>query len=538
MVATNTRPANPAEVAPAYGRLEERILARDQIGATEAFHGLLRDNRPAPEIIGELVRIHAPYTHVPYHERMDDGVPRFVNNDHCLLSARASLRLMDLLSPELRSLPLAQTVWYIPTGLDPWNQLIGKAPGHYTRLYNIEANASPPPPQVHWPDQEPLHGEGTFKERLNSWLTLVQRGEVLASYRLFLGLLEDEANRSRLLSQLMFAGLIDVQDRMLFNRSYTTGHKSFRARATVELGEALGWERARSVVYAGVPDIAVGPRWYSTYEMACAVTQNAFEGRDHDLLHQSGTLDERETEELVDGLLYSQEPVWIHQISGLLKAGKGPRQILDVVQVVSAELILRTVGANDYSMSQHSFEYCNTLRWYLDHFDHPHQVKLLYIAAAFVNRASHHIAITTGHGQVSERAPNGSEALSQRQLLRRIDEAILALNTDESVALTALYLRNSYERAPLVQALALTAAKFGNDPHNQELGLCLIEDYLHSTAADRDRLLLAAAKHTAGHRKYGDPLEAYRRYAEAFAIDTRERSRGDGPIEEAVLDEG
>ena len=55
-------------------------------------------------------------------------------------------------------------------------------------------------------------------------------------------------------------------------------------------------------------------------------------------------------------------------------------------------------------------------------------------------------------------------------------------------------------------------------PHNQELGLCLVEDYLKSQAHDRERLLLACAQHTAGHRKYGDHLESYRRFAEAFGL--------------------
>ena len=68
---------------------------------------------------------------------------------------------------------------------------------------------------------------------------------------------------------MCFAGLMDVQDRLLHNRSYTTGHKAYRARSTVELGNALGWDNAHDVVYAGALDIAVGPRWYSTYEMAC-----------------------------------------------------------------------------------------------------------------------------------------------------------------------------------------------------------------------------------------------------------------------------
>ena len=53
---------------------------------------------------------------------------------------------------------------------------------------------------------------------------------------------------------MMFAGLIDVQDRMFWNRSYTTGHKSFRARSTITLGRAIGWDNAHHVLYAGVPD--------------------------------------------------------------------------------------------------------------------------------------------------------------------------------------------------------------------------------------------------------------------------------------------
>ena len=47
---------------------------------------------------------------------------------------------------------------------------------------------------------------------------------------------------------------------------------------------------------------------------------------------------------------------------------------------------------------------------------------------------------------------------------------------------------------------------------------CLLDDYGHSTAEERDRLLYASAKHTAGHRKYGSHLDAWRRYADAFGL--------------------
>ncbi|MBV8613891.1 MAG: hypothetical protein JOY66_08990, partial [Acetobacteraceae bacterium] len=251
-----------SDAARLYGRLEERILARDQAGASAAYYDLLRAGRPLMEILAEGVRIHAPYTHVPYHERIDDGFPNFVNNDHCLLSARASINLQRVLPGAMAGLPMAQTIWYIPTGLDIWNQKIGKAPGHYTRGFKGEI-ASPPAPVVYWPDQEPTRLEGTLRERLGHWLTLVHRGQVLDAYRVFLGLMEETAHRREVLAELVFAGLIDVQDRAFLNRSYTTGHKAYRARSTVEIGEAIGWDNAHHVLYAGALDIAVGPRWYS-----------------------------------------------------------------------------------------------------------------------------------------------------------------------------------------------------------------------------------------------------------------------------------
>ena len=264
-----------------YARLEERAMARDQVGASQVYYDLVRAGRPLKEIVAEGVRIHAPYTHVPYHERIDDGYPNFVNNDHCLLSARATINLAKMVPERLAMLPMAQTIWYIPSGLDIWNQKIDKAPGHYTRARgNLGAIEKPPEPVVYWPDQEPLRQEGPLKERLANWMTLVHRGQVLDAYRTFLGLMEDVPNRKAVLAELVFAGLIDVQDRMLFNRSYTTGHKAYRARSTVEIGNAIGWDdpAAHHVLYAGALDIAVGPRWYSTYEMACNLVKMNIEG--------------------------------------------------------------------------------------------------------------------------------------------------------------------------------------------------------------------------------------------------------------------
>src|SRR6201998_3808586 len=184
-----------------YAKLEERVMARGQVGARQLYYDLVRARRPLNEIIAEGVRIHAPYTHVPYHERMDDGYPNFVNNDHCLLSARATINLNRMLSPHLAMLPMAQTIWYIPTGLDIWNQKIDKAPGHYTRHRgNTQAQEAPPAPVVYWSDQEPIAQTGPLKERLNNWMTLVHRGDVIEAYRTFLGLMRNQAERKDVLA--------------------------------------------------------------------------------------------------------------------------------------------------------------------------------------------------------------------------------------------------------------------------------------------------------------------------------------------------
>ena len=525
MLAANV---NGSEAARLYAMLEERILARDQIGASEVFYDLVRTGRPLCEIIAESVRIHAPFTHVPYHERIDDGYPNFVNNDHCLLSARATLHLTRLLPDELTMLPMAQTIWYIPTGLDIWNQKINRAPGHYTRGFTGKIE-NPPAPVVYWPDQQPVRSSAPLRERLGEWLTLVQRGEVLPAYGTFLGLMEDKGNRQEVLAEMVFAGLIDVQDRMYRNRSYTTGHKAYRARSTVELGNALGWDNAHNVLYAGALDVAVGPRWYSLYEMACNTVKEDVEGvalhavpygglSDAELamLHNRASLSAEEEFELMRALLHEHSPGNLDCVTQMLKLGKDPRRIVDVIQIAAAEIVLATHGVNNFSMPMHCYEYTNALGWFYDQFDHPRRLRLLYVAAEFVNMTAWHQKLSNACVSSTVHAPVGAGGLSGDEVLRRVDAAICAFDGPQSLAWVQAYCDNGRDRAPLVRTLALAASKLGNDPHNQEIPQNMLEDFGKNQSPRRDRLLLACAQHCAAHRKYGDPFEAAQRFARAM----------------------
>ena len=551
-MATLLTEARTGEVGSLYEKLGERILERDQVAVSDVFYDLIRKERPLEELLRETIHIHAPYTHTPYHQRIDDGIVRFVNNDHCLLSARASLRMPQFLPESLRFLPMAQTMWYVPTGLDAWNQLLGKAPGHYgRRVYDAEKYPIPPAPTQHWQDVDPIGTEGTIDERLNHWLTLVQYGHVEESYAVFQGITADPANRPKAMAQLMFAGLIDVQDRILHNRSYTTGHKSFRARATIELTQAVGWENAHDVMFAGVPDMAVGPRWYSAYEMACEVALRYLDEApsvsslaatnvttlDADLFANTAPLSSSERSMLMRALLEEPEPSYIEAIIELLNDGRSPQSILDTIQIAAAEVVLRCGTGPSFSMPQHGYEYTNMLAWFYKNFEHRHKTKLLFVAGSFINQTAGLVRHTPGNGKPLFEAPASAEGLSRDQLLSRLDAAMAALEPDESACWVQAYLDAGHDRRPLVMALTLGAAKQGNDPHNQEIGLCMLEDYRRTSSPDRDRLLLSCAKHTAGHTKYGDSLESYNRFAQAFDLPPATGSSGDRDPLEAVLEE-
>ena len=101
---------------------------------------------------------------------MRDGQITLVNNDHTILGLRTSAGLTPYLPEEYRLLPLLQSVWYVPAGLDIWNQLLGRYPGRYAAM---EGMVVPPPsygPVVWNQDQDPIAPEGTTEEKLHAHL--------------------------------------------------------------------------------------------------------------------------------------------------------------------------------------------------------------------------------------------------------------------------------------------------------------------------------------------------------------------------------
>src|SRR5262245_50871919 len=255
-----------------FDLLTDAILERDQPRTADLFFRMVkRGSHSVSDALSVVTAAEAPFVQVPSHINVRDGQITLVNNDHTILGLRTSVHLAPYVTEEYRLLPLLQSVWYIPAGLDIWNQLLGKYPGRYATMKGMEV---PPPshgPAVWNQQQEPICPEGTVAEALHEHMIATMSGDVRRSYGLFLGLAADERTRAMLRDQLLLLGLIDLQDTVIGRKARNTGHKALRARAIADLADVIGWDRAHGVYYIGVPDMAVGPLYYSLYDAACVV---------------------------------------------------------------------------------------------------------------------------------------------------------------------------------------------------------------------------------------------------------------------------
>src|SRR5882672_1517599 len=208
-----------------FDQLTDAILERDQPRTADLFFRMVtRNGRSLGDALSAVTAAEAPFVQVPSHINVRDGQITLINNDHTILGLRTAASLAPFLPEPYRLLPLLQGVWYIPAGLDIWNQLLGKYPGRYATMKGMNV---PPPshgPVVWNDDQEPIRETGTVEERLHQHMIAAVSGDSRRSYGLFLGLAEDEEVRPMLSDQLRYLGLIDLQDTVIGRKARNTGH--------------------------------------------------------------------------------------------------------------------------------------------------------------------------------------------------------------------------------------------------------------------------------------------------------------------------
>ena len=492
--------------------LTEAILERDQPRTADLFYGMVaRDGRSLRDALSVVTAAEAPFVQVPSHINVKDGAISLINNDHTILGLRTSVSLAPFLPERYRMLSFLQSVWYIPAGLDIWNQLLGRYPGRYATMKGMNV---PPPsygPVVWHQEGEPIHEEGTVEERLHQHMIATMSGDVRRSYGLFLGLADDPEARKQLRDHLIFLGLIDVQDTVAGRKARNTGHKALRARAVTDLADFIGWDLAQGVYYIGVPDMAVGPLYYSIYDAACVVVSELPDaGKKLEETNQT-PLTPVQVEEFVQLLMTADaRTVWA-KLTEHLRDGVSIRSLGDTIQIGAAELILRTTVGRQFTDGQHPNDYCNVANYWIRTAQSPYKPRVLYLMANFVNDVARSDKLVNSVIE-GELAGFDGAGRTPQALLEDLDGAILAFDFAKATAIANAYLKSGADLGAYQAAVAITACKFQDDPHNQKITHSTFEEHAHNSTHLKDKLLLASARLLAGWTKMPGERECYARF--------------------------
>ena len=110
-----------------------------------------------------------------------------------------------------------------------------------------------------------------------------------------------------------------------------------------------------------------------------------------------------------------------------------------------ADNVLGTHNDLNFSLPQHCYEYCNTLGWFWDAFAHPQRIKLLYLAASYLNQAAHHQKLTGDLLPARIEKPANAGGLGAEQMAAAVEAATIALDAPNAVGWTQAYLESGHD---------------------------------------------------------------------------------------------
>jgi hypothetical protein len=478
--------------------MKEHILEAQHRPATEDFCLLLKDGAASLELGREALTVASPFLNVPAHEMLrPTGETRAVNYDHTLLGLWRSLRMSTLLPGPYRDLPFAQAVWYLPQGLDIWSQILCEFPGHYAREQEKCAEINLKGPRQHFEEYPPL-AEGTFAERLLRLFFAIHQGDKVTAFRVFLGLaneaVDDEEKRHAIEAQVLYAGIMDLPGpRLLTGMLVNPAHKAIRARAMVDVAEAVGWEHAYAVFSIVIPDLANSPRYHDFSEHINQLLTAAFGAGYRDLrLTNAGVLTELEAEEFIDVMYFGAPEDVVNHVIALLRAraGKSPVTLVDAAVLGAARLMARIENPSVSALfghTAHCFDYTNVVGYWLRRYNHPQAVKGAFFPAHYVNDTARYLRLRAPKDpathftvQPHELAPR-ADRLSLNQTLVELGKACDTQDAPFATALVDSYMRRTTDRTRLSRTLVFSSGKFEDDPHVPRNAMSHHEEFLHST---------------------------------------------------------
>jgi hypothetical protein len=505
--------------------------------ATTTFCRLVTEqDRPLRTMIQEAIGAAAPYVQVPSHlMRLPTGELRGVNYDHTILGWRGAISLMRELGDARGVLPSVQAMWYVPQGLNVWEQVICQFPGHYARDGEQCNRKFPGPddhvnrfdgpawnvPKIYFEDHAPIE-DGSVDDRLGRLNWAIAEGNKAEAYGLFLGLAKDPAARHRLKDAILFAGIIDLQDTIINRGGYQNiGHKALRARALVDIADYLGWDNAHELIYTVVPDLGCSPRLYGLWTEISTICR--MELPDHAAIPKRTDRPpgERALDELTEALLWGGPFEVNAAIMSQFKRGAG---ILDVGDAVIAcyqrYLIDVLEHPNAFLHPTHALDYMNVVQSWTRDYDNPHQVKAVFMGARFMNDSIRSNAIYPRDPK-SALEPRRTyrawaDGLAVDRMLPMIKDFVLAQDAPRACALVDSYLDRTTERLKLLDTITYAACHWQNDPHVMRNCSSSIEEYRHNRTSRKDDIIRGYAKHQSRYIKRAPTHDCFQLYVDYF----------------------
>lgn len=523
-----------ASTAVLQDRLTEAIQTAQYREATDTFCELVAvEGQPLQSVIGHALGAAAPLALVPSHQViLPNGAVRSVNYDHTILGWRAAVTLRDILPTRRSLLPVVQAIWYLPQGLDIWDQLNCEFPGHYAISAGCNQRFPSDDGELNrfdgaaWRKPEPFFSEpevmrnGTIPERLDRFEWAVAEGDKQESYGLFLGLIEDLHNPAPLEERLLLAGIVDLQDTLVNRRTYQNiGHKALRARSLVDLGRYLGWDNARDVTYTVIPDLACAPRLHGLWTEIGGVM--GVELRGVAVQKRSAPLNARDMSDLTAAILWGAPHEVNNTIIGMYRRGHGSLDVADAIVVIyQRHLLERVEHPVGFNELMHAFDYTNVVNTWIREYDSPHHPRGPLMSARFINDAILYNSMFPRDPAAALESRHDfrswADGVEASHLLAEIERYILEQDSPRVGALIDSYLVRSTDRDNLIASIIYAACHFQNDPHIMRNCASCLEEYRASQSPWRDDILRGFGKYQSRYIKRAKTFDAYKRHEAYF----------------------
>lgn len=518
-------------------RLHEEIQSVRYREATTTFCRLVtEENRPLKDMIKQAIAAAAPYVQVPAHlMRLPTGELRGVNYDHTILGWRGAIALMKELGGNRGILPNIQAMWYVPQGLNVWEQVICEFPGHYARDGEACNAKFPGPdehvnrfdgpawnvPKIYFADHPPIE-DGSVDDRLLRLQWAIAEGNKAEAYGLFVGLAKDPAARHRLKDAILFAGIIDLQDTIINRGGYQNiGHKALRARALVDIADYLGWDNAHELFYTVVPDLGCSPRLYGLWTEISNICRMDIPKHVAFPKRSDKPLTEREMDVLTEALVWGGPFEVNAAIMGFFRGGAGLLDVGDAVIACFQKYLMDVLDhPNAFLHPTHALDYMGAVQAWIRNFDNPHQTKAVFMGARFMNdtiRSNSMYPRDPKTALESRHVHRGwADGIALDRMLPILKDYVLTQDSPHSAALVDSYLARTDERHDLMDTITYAACHWQNDPHVMRNCATSLEEYRFNQTSRRDDIIRGYVKHQARYVKRALTHDCYRVYNQYF----------------------